>query len=110
VFFLSTFTEILLWETGGNDSDDAEVSRLLGYYTVSTGKLTDVSDNHIVAIFKVQQLLDPGEEDDVILGKVGSYLSTNAARYSSRLEFPNVGMVTAVRPRTLLMSFQFTNG
>lgn len=44
-----------------------------------TGKLTDVSDKRSDVIFKVQQLFDPGEEDTVILGKVGSYLSTNLA-------------------------------
>lgn len=44
-----------------------------------TGKLTDVSDNPKAVIFKVKQLLDPGEEDTLILGKVGSYISTNVA-------------------------------
>lgn len=46
---------------------------------MSTGKLTDVSDNRNAVNFKVKQLLDPGEEDTVILGKVGSYLWTNVA-------------------------------
>jgi hypothetical protein len=46
---------------------------------VSTGKFTDVSDNHSAVIFKVEQLFDPGEKDTVILGKVGSCLSTNVA-------------------------------
>ena len=79
VFFLSPYTRMLWCETGGSDSDNAEVPRLLGHYTVPTGKLTDVSDKRSDVIFKVQQLFDPGEEDTVILGKVGSYLSTNLA-------------------------------
>jgi hypothetical protein len=46
---------------------------------VSTGKLTDVSDNRNAAIFNAEQLLDRGEEDTEILGKVGGYLSMNVA-------------------------------
>jgi hypothetical protein len=40
---------------------------------------------------------------------VGGYLSMNVAWHSSRLEYPNAGMVTLVRQRTLLMSFKFIN-
>jgi len=68
---------------------------------MSTGKLRDVSDNRNAVNFKVKQLLDPGEEESVILGKVGSYLSRNVVLHSSRLEYPNAGMVTLVRQRTL---------
>ena len=46
---------------------------------MSTSKLIDVSHNRNAVNFKVKQLLDPGEEDTVIPGKVFSYLSTNVA-------------------------------